>query len=201
MSILNSSSATANSNKPLKGETIAILLATGFNEDEMTKMQRALMDTGAKIKIVSTEQGLAQGWHDNVWGHYFAVEDQISTALAADYSMLLIPGGQRSLDKLKNSAHCTRFIKGFLGNGKPVAMYNDAIQMLAHVGMAAGKTVVGPVGLEPVLTTAGATWSNEQLMVNEGVLSANVTSENFDAVIVATIEHFMTIPAELRMVA
>lgn len=202
MSIPNSSfTANTNANKPLKGETIAILVASGFNEDETTKAQRAFMDTGAKIKIVSTEQGVAQGWHETTWGHYFAVEDQIAAALAADYSMLLIPGGQRSMDKLKSSAHTTRFVRGFLTYGKPVAFFNDAIQLLAHVGMASGKTVTGSAGQEVALIAAGATWSADPIVVGDGVLSAVTSSENFADVVAATIQHFMTIPDELRMAA
>jgi protease I len=194
-------SQSSSKDKPLKGETIAILVASGFNEDDMTNAQRALTETGAKIKIVSTEQGLAQGWHDNIWSHYFAVEDQISSALAADYSMLLVPGGQRSLDKLKVSAHTTRFVRGFMNAGKPVALFSEAVQLLAHVGMADGKNVTGTENQKAAMIAAGATWSDEPIVITENVMTAQVTKETLNAVTSATVDHFLTIPDDLRMAA
>lgn len=187
--------------KPLKGETIAILVASGFNEDDMTNAQRALTETGAKIKIVSTEQGLAQGWHDNIWSHYFAVEDQIASALAADYSMLLVPGGQRSLDKLKLSAHTTRFVKGFLNAGKPVALFSEAVQLLAHVGMIDGKTVTGTINQKDAMVSAGGIWSDEPIVIADNVMTAQVTKETLNVVTATTVTHFLTIPDDLRMAA
>lgn len=187
--------------KPLSGEQIALLVANGFNEDEMTKAHRALLDTGARIKIVSLEQGLAHGWHDNSWGHYFAVDEQLAEALAADYSMLLIPGGQRSLDKLKQTAHTQRFVKGFLSMGKPVALYGDAVQMLAHVGLASGRSVTGAAGQETGLTAAGATWSPEAIVLDDNLLTGQVSAEGISDLVAATVQHFVNIPADMRMAA
>lgn len=193
---------SSSTNKPLKGETIAILIAGGFNEQEMTKAQRALMETGATIKLVSPDNGLVQGWHDNVWGHYFAVEQQIAQALAADFSMLLVPGGQRALDKLKGNPHTTRFLKGFMMYGKPVALLGDAVQMLAHVNMADGKTVTGPEAMEQTMKAAGAIWSTDEMVVSDGILTGVTGSEErITAMVAATVTHFMSIPAELRMAA
>ena len=187
--------------KPLAGEQIAILIANGFNEDEMTQAQRALLETGARIKIVSLENGLAHGWHDGSWGHYFAVDEQLSSALAADYSMLLIPGGQRSLDKLKQTAHTARFVKGFMSVGKPVAVYGDAVQMLAHVGLAEGRAVTGDAGQQAALTAAGASWSSEGVAIDGNLLTGQVSSDSLSGLIAATVAHFVNIPSDLRMAA
>jgi len=188
--------------KPLKGETIAILIASGFNEHDMTKAQRALIDTGATVKMVAPDNGLVQGWHDNVWGHYFAADAQISQVLAADFSTLLIPGGQRAMDKLKSNPHTARFLKGFLMYGKPVALFGDAVQLLAHVNLAEGKTVSGPEGMEQVMKAAGAVWSTEPVVVSENLLTGhNNNDEQISAMVAAMVELFKNIPEEYRMAA
>ncbi len=199
MSLLSSPSSSQD--KPLKGEKIAILLAGGFNERDLTESMRALNETGAKLTIISTDNGLVQGWTGSGFGHYHAVETPISSALAADFSMLLVLSGQRSLDKLKTSPHTTRFLKGFLTYGNPMALFGDAVQLLAHIGMADQKTVTGPVHLADTLRAAGAIWSEESWAVSDNMLTGRTDDDHLKRLVIETVAHFMSIPAELRLAA
>jgi protease I len=71
--------------QPLAGKTIAILVANGFEEIEMTEPQRALLKAGATVRLISPEQGLVNGWHGAAWGHYFPVDRGIAEVLGADF--------------------------------------------------------------------------------------------------------------------
>lgn len=158
--------------KPLIGMKAALLVANGFNEGEMTTFQRSLLEAGATPRIISVENGLAHGWQDNGWGHYFAVDCPLADALAADYDILVIPGGMRSLDKLKLTAHSRRFIGGFMAAGKPVMALNDAAHLMAHTGHIQNYTVTGADNIQEECVKNGATWSNENLVVCENLVSA-----------------------------
>ena len=120
--------------KPLSGVKIAILVANGFEEDHMTATQRALAAAGVFAKIISSEPGLVNSWTGQAWGHHFAIDAQLNNALGADYAMLVIPGGQRSAEKLKLTAHTKRFINSFMAAGKPVAVWGHATQIMEHAG-------------------------------------------------------------------
>lgn len=148
--------------QPLAGRTIAILVANGFEETEMTEPQRALLGAGAALKLVSSEQGLVNGWHDRSWGHYFPVDVAISEALAADFDGLLIPGGQRGIEKLAQSAHVKRFLKGFVDGNKPVAAVGHAPALLIAAERAQGRTVAANEEIRDLLTEAGATLAGEE---------------------------------------
>ncbi len=123
--------------KPLSGVKIAILVANGFEEADMTATQRALAAAGAFAKIISPEPGLVNSWTGEAWGHHFAIDAQLNTALGADYAMLVIPGGTRSIDKLKLTAHTKRFIGSFMAAQKPVAIWSNAAQIMEHAGASA----------------------------------------------------------------
>lgn len=116
--------------KVLKDEKVAILVANGFNESEMTNVQKHLQKAGANTRIISVSQGLVNSWRDNDWGHHFAADNILSASLAVDYAMLYVPGGKRSIEKLRLTAHTKRFINGFLNSDKPVAMSGDAIELV-----------------------------------------------------------------------
>ena len=135
--------------KPLTGIKIAILAANGFDQTQFTAAQRALMNAGATLKVVSPDQGLVNGWEGNAWGHHFAVDQGLSTALGVDYDMLVVPGGPCSMDKLKTTAHTKRFLNSFMTSMKPVVMFEDAVSLLEFAGQNVDVSVHGNMAVLP----------------------------------------------------
>lgn len=177
-------------NKILSGVKIAILVANGFDEADMTESQRALLSAGAAPKVVSVDQGLVNGWQGRGWGHHFAVDLPLSTSLAADFAMLVIPGGARSLDKLKMTAHTRRFIGGFMAAGKPVAVFGDAVRLLAFAEQLGGRTVTGAAESREEAERAGAIWSEETMALDGALLTGVSGNETRESLIRAMIDHF-----------
>ncbi|MEM1398656.1 MAG: DJ-1/PfpI family protein [Pseudomonadota bacterium] len=122
---------------------IAILLANGFAEEEFAATQRRLLNAGAKVTVVSMENGLANGWHENGWGHYFPVDKGLSTALAADFDALFVPAGSRHIERLAGQPHAGRFTRGFVDGNKPMVLSGEAVNLLIVADRAKGRTVVG----------------------------------------------------------
>ncbi len=157
--------------KTLAGLKAAILVANGFNETEMTVFQRGMMEAGATPKIVSSENSLANGWQGTGWGHYFAVDCKLPDALSADFDFLIIPGGTRSLEKLKLTAHTKRFIGGFLAAMKPIMLIGDAGLLLTFTNQAQGIMMTAAPEAKDVLTAAGAVWSENTPTIHNSVMS------------------------------
>ncbi|WP_448206411.1 DJ-1/PfpI family protein [Azospirillum sp. sgz302134] len=158
--------------QPLAGKSIAILVANGFEELEMTEPQRALLKTGATLRTISPEQGLVNGWHGKSWGHYFPVDKQVGEVLGADYDMLLLPGGERSVAKLQQSAHTRRIVGHFLDAGKPIAAIDQGIQLLAIPGKLKNRTLAAPEAVRAELEAAGGQTSDEPLVVDNVTITA-----------------------------
>ena len=114
----------------LAGSAVAIMVASGFEETELTEPQRALLKTGANLKTISPDQGLVNGWHGHGWGHFFPIDRQIGEVLGADYDMLLLPGGERSVGKLRLNPHTKRIVGHFLDAGKPIAAIGQGVSLL-----------------------------------------------------------------------
>ncbi|MFA5591921.1 MAG: DJ-1/PfpI family protein [Micavibrio sp.] len=174
--------------KALQSKKIAVLMANGFNETEFLSIQRAMIEQGASLRIISTDSGLVNGWDGKSWGHNFAVDVQLNTALGIDYDAVIIPGGQRSHDKLKMTAHSRRFIGSFIASMKPVVCMGDAVQLLAHADHVAGKTVGGPDEKRAIAETAGANWSDAPCVRDGMILTGDVEGEKLAAYVAASIE-------------
>lgn len=162
--------------KSLVGEKIAVLVANGFCEEDFTLMQRALQGSGANIRVISMDSGLVNSWNGSGWGLHFASDSVLSSALAADFSMLIIPGGQRSADKLKLTAHTRRFIGGFIDAQKPVVAMDEAVDLLVFAERMSGRTVSGPDDLREAAERAGATWSENPVSVCGNLMSASTAT-------------------------
>jgi protease I len=158
--------------QPLAGKTIAILVANGFEETEMTEPQRALLKAGATLRLISPEQGLVNGWHGKAWGHYFPVEKQVGEVLAADFDMLLLPGGERSVAKLAQNAHIRRIVGSFMDGGKPVAAIDDGVELLAASQKIKGRALTSAEGSRGALESAGAEWTDEPVVVDKMLVTS-----------------------------
>ena len=158
--------------KPLAGKKVAVLIASGFEEVQMTDSQKALLQLGATVKLIGPES-LANGWHGASWGHYFPVDAQIGAMLSADYDMLLVPGGTRSLLKLSQNPHTKRVVPAFIDDHKPVALIGEGVEVLVLAERATGVTVTGGAESRAALEAAGAIWSDEAVVTSGHILTGN----------------------------
>lgn len=164
-------------NKPLLGEKLAMLVANGFDEKDLILSQRSLQNLGANIRIISMDHGLVNGWNGHGWGLHFAADKALNSALAADFSMLVVPGGSRSINKLKLTAHTKRFISGFIDAHKPVAFMGDAIDLLSFSGRIADVEISGPAAMKDEMEQAGAKWSDQNYAMH-GQIMTGLNDEN-----------------------
>ena len=166
--------------KPLTGTKIAVLVANGFNEKSFLRAQKEILEMGATMRIVSTNQGLVNGWEGSSWGHNYAVDVPLNTALGVDYDALILVGGERSLDKLKLTAHTRRFIGSFMAAQKPVVVMDDAVKLMAMCEQIADMKVTGPQACREEVENAGAEWMDSMLEMAGNMMSGMTDDDNAD---------------------
>lgn len=162
----------------LNDTKVAILVANGFCQKDYTETQRILREAGAHVRIISPESGLVSGWEGEGWGHHFAVDSSLSSSLGADYDVLVIPGGQRSLDKLKLTAHTKRFVSSFMQSGKPVVVCDDALHLMIITDNIKSRTVNGPESMSDVVMQAGGLWGDSTPCTDGNLFTGVVNEEN-----------------------
>lgn len=187
--------------KALQSQKIAVLMANGFNEQDFLTIQKAMIEQGATLKIISTDSGLVNGWDGKGWGHNFAIDAQLNSALGIDYDALIIPGGQRSHDKLKLTAHSRRFIGSFLAAMKPIMCMGDAVQLMAHTDHLSGKTVSSPEDKKGVVEAAGGQWSSETMTMDGLLLTGDTSAANLQAYVSAAIDMMVQTTETMKQAA
>ena len=157
--------------KALAGYSVAIIMASGFEETEMTEAQRALLKAGATVKTISPDQGLANGWHGKGWGHFFPIDLQIGEVLGADFDALLLPGGERSVGKLALNPHTKRIVGHFLDAGKPIAAIDQGTSLLPLARKLAGRTLAAPESAREAITAAGGLCAEDPVVLDGALLT------------------------------
>jgi len=153
--------------------SIAILVASGFEEGHITAIQRRLTQEKLSFAMIAPEQGLVNGWQENAWGHYFTVDAQIATAMGSDYEMLILVGGERGVAKLKENPHTRRIVNHFLEAGKPVAAIGSGVGLLALSAKSAGLSVCAADDVYADLKAAQVEIAAETQVIDGTVLTAD----------------------------
>ncbi|HTK39665.1 MAG TPA: type 1 glutamine amidotransferase domain-containing protein [Patescibacteria group bacterium] len=156
----------------LADKSFAVLATNQFEDDELTKPLEALKQTGATVHVVSEEAGEITGKN----GATVAVDIVVDEADASSYDGLVIPGGVGNPDKLRMNDSAVTFVKHFFEQHKPVASICHGPWMLIEADVVNGRTVTSWPSLKTDLTNAGASWVDEEVVVDEGL----VTSRNPD---------------------
>ncbi len=160
----------------LSNKKVAILTEEGFEQVELTSPLEALKEAGAQVDVISPKSGKIKAWNHTDWGIEIEVDKELSAVSPDDYDALMLPGGVLNPDKLRQNKEAVAFVSAFLDEGKPVAAICHGPQVLIETGMISGRTLTSYPSLQTDLKNAGAEWVNEEVVVDNGL----VTSRNPD---------------------
>jgi protease I len=156
----------------LNGKKVAILVADGFEQMEMTKPRAALQEAGAETKIVSPKPGKIQGMHHADKGDTFDVDLALDAAKPERFDALLIPGGLMNPDALRSNEEALEFVRHFFREGKPVAAICHGPWVLIDAGVIRGRTVTSWPAIKTDVRNAGANWVDREVVVDNGLVTS-----------------------------
>ena len=156
----------------LQGKKVAILVADGFEQVELTGPRQALDEAGAETRIVSPAKGQVQGWNHFDKGDKFPVDVALDQARPQEFDALLLPGGVANPDQLRILPKAVDFIRHFFTEGKPVAAICHAPWPLIDADVVRGRTITSWPSLKTDLINAGARWVDQEVVVDNGLVSS-----------------------------
>jgi protease I len=156
----------------LHGKRVAILVANGFEQVEMTEPRKALEAAGAKADLISPENKEVQGMNHAEKGEKFKVEVALESASPSDYDALLLPGGVANPDKLRTIPTAVKFVESFFTNGKPVAAICHGPWMLVEAGVLARRTLTSWPSLRTDIRNAGGEWVDREVVSDNGLVTS-----------------------------
>jgi protease I len=157
----------------LHDRTIAILASRGVEQVELVEPRRAVNEAGAETELLSIETGEIQAVNQDINpADRFPVERQVSEATIDDYDALILPGGVANPDNLRIDVDAVEFVRDFVESGKPVGAICHAPWTLIEAAVVDGLTLTSYPSLKTDLQNAGARWVDEQVVIDEGLVTS-----------------------------
>ena len=158
--------------KTLAGKKIAILVADGFEQVELSKPREALDHAGAVTQIVSPAGKKVKGWNHTEWGEEMDVDVALKSADPGEFDALQLPGGVMNPDHLRMDPAAVKFVKHFFESGKPVAAICHGPWTLLEAGGVGGHTLTSWPSLKTDLKNAGAIWVDKEVVSDKNLVTS-----------------------------
>jgi len=157
----------------LTGRTVAFLVAPeGIEQVELTEPWSAVEGAGGTPRLVSTQSGSVQAFHHLDKGDTFEVHDVVADADPSSYDALVLPGGVANPDALRMDKQAVDFVRSFFDSARPVAAICHAPWTLIEAEVVAGRTLTSWPSLQTDLRNAGATWVDEEVVVDGNLVTS-----------------------------
>lgn len=152
---------------------VAFLATDGFEDSELTSPWRAVSDAGGEVRLVSPKEGSISG----AKGHEQQVDVPVSGASAGDFDALVLPGGVGNADRLRMDPAAKEFARAFFEQHKPVGVICHGGWILIEADVVDGRTMTSYPSLRTDLENAGANWVDEEVVVDQGLVSSRTPDD------------------------
>jgi len=157
----------------LTGKRVAFLATDGYEDSELTDPWDAVQSAGATAVMVSPLQGDVTGKN----GHRQPVDVRASEASADRFDALVLPGGVVNADHIRLDEDAVSFTRDFFAQHKPVGVICHGGWILIEAGVVEGRTITSYPSLATDLRNAGATWVDEEVVVDQGLVSSRTPKD------------------------
>ena len=163
----------------LNGKKVAFLVANeGIEQVELTEPWNAVRSGQGQPVLIAPKSGTVQAFQHLDRADTFDVDVTTEQAKVADYDALVLPGGVANPDTLRLDGPAVTFVREFVAAGKPVAAICHAPWTLIEAGVVQGRRLTSWPSLRTDLTNAGATWLDEDAVIDGNGPGPLITSRN-----------------------
>lgn len=152
----------------LEGKKVIALVDEEFEDLELWYPIYRVREEGAVVHLVGPEKGKK---YIGKYGVPAIAELAFSEVNSADYDGILVPGGWAP-DKLRRYEKVLQLVKEMDEAGKLIGQICHAGWVLISAKILNGRTVTSTPGIRDDMENAGATWVDEDVVIDGNIVSA-----------------------------
>lgn len=154
-----------------------ILTHTGFQDHELVYPYYRLLGEGFDTHIVADKKdslGRCYGIFGLNMPCHFTLDDfsQNLDQFQSDYDTMVLPGGVKSLEKLRLNKDVLNFISEWNNRGKLIISTCHGAQLLISAKVVKGRKISGYYSLEDDINNAGAVYSRDPFVIDGNIISS-----------------------------
>ena len=172
----------------LSGKKIAIIATDWFEEAELVTPRDDLSKAGADVKIYSTGTDPIQAVEgDTQPTEKVDVDGTFGDLDVSSVDAVVVPGGTVNADRLRVDEDAQSIVREALDTDKVLAVICHGPWVLINAGVADGRSLTSFHTLALDLKNAGATWKDEEVVV-DGQLITSRSPDDLPAFVEAITE-------------
>jgi protease I len=158
----------------------AIITYSGFQDHELVYPYYRLLGAKYDVEIIADKKDEAGRFYGifglNMPCHVLISDFLSRTSDFLSYDLLVLPGGVKSLEKLRQIQGVLDFISEWNALGKTIASTCHGAQLLISAKVVEGRKISGYYSLKDDITNARAIYVNAPVVVDSNI----VTSPHYD---------------------
>jgi protease I len=148
-----------------------IITWEGYQDQEVIYPYYRLLEDNFEVDILAEKSGWIYGilgtkMEANVECH------NVDESSVADYDLLVIPGGVKALEKLRQQKNILSFINSFVASGKVVSSTCHGAQLMISAKVTEGRKISGYYSIADDINNSGATYVDEPYVISDNIVSS-----------------------------
>lgn len=154
-----------------------VLTYSGYQDQEVVFPYYRLLGEKFQVKIVGDkrdELGRIFGIMGVNMPCHLTYSDFLSNInlYQEDFDLLILPGGVKALEKLRQIQEVLQFIAEWHKRGKVISSTCHGAQLLISAGIVKGRNITGYPSLKDDIVNAGAFYINQDVVIDENIVSS-----------------------------
>ena len=149
-----------------------IITWSGFQDQEVIYPYYRLLEDGFQVDIAAEKAGPIAGIFGITFQATVCVTLDSFSALVPYYDLLVLPGGVKALEKLRQEKRVLDFISAWDLQNKVIASTCHGAQLLISAHVVKGREVSGYYSIKDDITNAGAYYVDAPCVIADNLVSS-----------------------------
>tara|TARA_Y100001972_G_scaffold3585_2_gene4030 strand:- start:548 stop:1081 length:534 start_codon:yes stop_codon:yes gene_type:complete len=146
-----------------------IITWENFQDQEVVYPFYRLKEETDDVKIISNVTGRFHG----IMGVNMTSHDTLENlSLYSDYDFLVLPGGVKSLEKLRQEENVLKFIRQWDADDKLIASTCHGAQLMISAKITEGREISGYYSIKDDINNSGATYVDKPSVIDGNIVSS-----------------------------
>jgi protease I len=152
-------------------KNVLILTWNGFQDQEVIYPYYRLLEEEFKVTIAAEREGTITG----ILGSKFEANLSVGTLSSSDtnvFDLLILPGGVKALEKLRQEKTALTFIRNYYDTGKVIGSTCHGAQLMISAKLVRGHRISGYYSIKDDINNAGALYVDEPYVISGNIVSS-----------------------------
>ena len=126
-----------------------------------------VQEDGYKVDVAVRDKKLVNG----IIGAKVVPTKDILELKVEDYDLVILPGGAKAMEYMRQDVEILKFISDFNSSGKTIASICHAAQLLISSKIVKGRKISGYYSIKDDINNAGAVYTDEPAVVDGNIVT------------------------------